>query len=845
MRKILLLASVSLLFAACSDQAGPTNPLQDTPVVQMSHVDPGSGVESLCDGFSPCDAFAYDRDGTGPSEVTGVPGLCFLSPTVENHLSDPACSGNFIPGLSDIFEIVACRVSYDGIAGAARGTSAPVFVLDESLSPICKSFGSLQQDGSGGEFYRTNVQFKRNETDNEDIWRLFVEREGRHWAHRDVIIDPNLTAPADGYVHAIGYGNEPLKLRISEALESCVRFDSEGGVGATCLIVGETEVSFTTDEMSTTIEFPNGNPSFLADFEVSKCLALGFFPGGLGRALVDVPLGGCKISISTDNREISEGGLTVPASLFLDLTDPTWVGADPGTPGGLYPEAKVNVIQTDELGTAVLPRSDDLYLDLGPVTNNSPGGIIISWLKHSLKRVGAFLGPEPVRAYPGASWDFTRMSDFQIALMPGMIPGSSMSGTDCSAGEKNCLDLGVFSEGDTETVTVTVQAPSGLTGNPPIPVPGARLHFFPSNGTLSCGGGLCPTSDVLTTPAGSSLTSNWGHVVVTTDDNGEASVDWTFAGGENVLEVAGCGIARPGTNEPQPSDNNDDGVYGALGGNSITINVEGEDITQRVNCQTRRADGGITTEYGTVPNDYFDNGPRDGFSPFEPVDLWSPGAPGSEVAIYDLPLTFKAETCPAIRADGQKGVDEWIEGCATPFTFTAPLKGKKVEDNATLWTYSDGEFLYLGIEVDTNELGNRIFIQLLDGADEPDQGEDVGDDVLVLDFDDETVPNDWYLTNACLNNNASNLCGEPDTSGGADILDIAAHPTGADGMAFYEVKRAIRDTPDDPDEDLVATSGQWIGLRLTVTQGQGGGKGGFTFPDPQRSDDLFYRFQIR
>ena len=50
---------------------------------------------------------------------------------------------------------------------------------------------------------------------------------------------------------------------------------------------------------------------------------------------------------------------------------------------------------------------------------------------------------------------------------------------------------------------------------------------------------------------------------------------------------------------------------------------------------------------------------------------------------------------------------------------------------------------------------------------------------------------------------------------------------------------------DDPDEDLVATSGQWIGLRLTVTQGQGGGKGGFTFPDPQRSADLFYRFQIR
>lgn len=84
----------------------------------------------------------------------------------------------------------------------------------------------------------------------------------------------------------------------------------------------------------------------------------------------------------------------------------------------------------------------------------------------------------------------------------------------------------------------------------------------------------------------------------------------------------------------------------------------------------------------------------------------------------------------------------------------------------------------------------------------------VGDDVLVLDFDHETVPNDWYLTDACLNNNESNLCGEPDTPDGNDILDIAAHHTGANGMVFYEIKRAIRDIADDPDEDLVARSGQ-------------------------------------
>jgi len=84
----------------------------------------------------------------------------------------------------------------------------------------------------------------------------------------------------------------------------------------------------------------------------------------------------------------------------------------------------------------------------------------------------------------------------------------------------------------------------------------------------------------------------------------------------------------------------------------------------------------------------------------------------------------------------------------------------------------------------------------------------VGDNVLVLDFDDETVPNDWHLTDACLNNNASNLCAESDTPGSNEILDIAAYHTGAHGMAFYEVKHAILDIADDPDEDLVAKSGQ-------------------------------------
>ena len=66
----------------------------------------------------------------------------------------------------------------------------------------------------------------------------------------------------------------------------------------------------------------------------------------------------------------------------------------------------------------------------------------------------------------------------------------------------------------------------------------------------------------------------------------------------------------------------------------------------------------------------FDNGPADGFTPFEPVDT------ENEVGIYGLPLEFQASTCPAITVDGVKGGtngSEW-EACATKTGFSAPLR---------------------------------------------------------------------------------------------------------------------------------------------------------------------------
>ena len=107
MRTLPVVVLVSLVVSAlssCSDSSvSPTTPLPITPPIAYSHLGDDPATSDLCDGLSPCDAYDYDRnlDGT-PDGIVGVPGFCFLPPTVDNHLSDPACSGAFVPGL-DLF----------------------------------------------------------------------------------------------------------------------------------------------------------------------------------------------------------------------------------------------------------------------------------------------------------------------------------------------------------------------------------------------------------------------------------------------------------------------------------------------------------------------------------------------------------------------------------------------------------------------------------------------------------------------------------------------------------------------------------------------------------------------
>ncbi len=144
-----------------------------------------------------------------------------------------------------------------------------------------------------------------------------------------------------------------------------------------------------------------------------------------------------------------------------------------------------------------------------------------------------------------------------------------------------------------------------------------------------------------------------------------------------------------------------------------------------------------------------------------------------------------------------------------------------------------------------NELGNRIFVNLVDSLVSGSLVAAADDDILLIDFGNPSTSKDWYYTQACVGNNANSLCGAPDTL--ADPAGRAVQAAGmlngaGSGRVFYEFKRPFR---ANPAEDLDALPGADIGLRIQVTQGQGGGKGGFMYPDPQTSPTPYHRFNLK
>jgi hypothetical protein len=505
--------------------------------------------------------------------------------------------------------------------------------------------------------------------------------------------------------------------------------------------------------------------------------------------------------------------LDVPAQLILALTDPRW------DVGGPFERARLNVLEYDEFGLGALPHAEAQPW-YGMVTSNNAA---LRWLGRGLDRLASLILPEKAYAAlgTGAGWNVTRMSDLQVAVMPIMQPASV--GAACASGEDFCIDLGGFGNGGVARPTVHVTAPLDDTSDPGpgdyIDVPDTRLHFFAETGTLSCpassGAGRCVPP--MAPDSSTSPPSFWTHYVVVTGPDGLGNVDWTLADGANVLRVAACGVARPGDNEPD-----------ALGGDNVWGDL-GE-------CTNREASM-------TAPGAY-DNGPADGLSPFEPVDT------ENEAAVYGLPLKFLASTCPQIVIDGVKSGNEWA-ACADSVIFTAPQKGGKVSDNAKLFTYSDGDALYIGIEVASTELGNKMFLQLTDAVAGGDGVEAAGDEILVLDQLGVIVGGvfqDWHNTQSCVGNNGASLCGQID--GGSDGTRAAAARAtlngAGTGRTFYEFKRPLHSpgATSTPKEDLGADPGDTIGIRMVLTQGQGGGKGGWVFPDPQTSTKKYFLFGL-
>lgn len=817
--RLALMFSVFAL-AACTDSGvAPRQPLRTAPTLQLSHLGEDPVSADLCGGRSPCDAFDYRGDNS-----IGAPGICFLPPTVSNHVSDPACAARNLPGLDGIFSLAWCRVIYDDPTGetpprvAMRPGPGDTEVEDcqdpDDWEPLVESSGQ----------YTASVRWRRSQASVGDVFRVYVVRGDQMFAHRDVVIDPNLTTPADGYVHAIGFGNEPMKVRINEDF-SCIRYDTQAAGtlnAATCLVAGGSEIEFEAGGLNVNWTFREGTTPFLADFEVSECLSLGFSDdpvlGVTGNALVDTPLADCMLSLSSEEIEV----LDPPALLYVTLTDERWsdeVGSE-----GPFANARFNVIEADEAGVGVLPPEGDPGW-FGDATFESAA---LRWLAEGVDRLASLVLPEPVYAAfsrSGLGTNVSRMSDLQISVMGVMAAASA--GTPCASGEAHCLDLGSFGSGGSAPVSVQVSAPTrdDATSYPDdhIDVPDTRLHFFPESGSVSCPSGSAQDAfgrgcvgagapDLSTTPP-----SYWDHVVVVTGTDGLGSVDWDLAGGENELHVAACGVARMGPNEPDPlGEPGGDGVWGDLG-----------------DCSDRAA--AITQ--GTA----YDNGPADGFTPFEPVDT------ENEAAIYGLPLTFVARTCPQIVVDGMKGASEWT-ACADATVFTAPQKGPKISDNATLYTYSDGAALYIGLEVATRDLGNKIFINLTDAVSDGDGDEAAGDDLLVIEELGGVAGGlfaDWHYTQSCVENSSSSLCGDPDArDDGTAAADGEARVDGAGaGTVFYEFVRPLGSPNSGAGtgkEDLGASTGQQIGLRVQVTQGQGGGKGGFVYPDLQTGTTKYH-----
>ncbi len=197
-----------------------------------------------------------------------------------------------------------------------------------------------------------------------------------------------------------------------------------------------------------------------------------------------------------------------------------------------------------------------------------------------------------------------------------------------------------------------------------------------------------------------------------------------------------------------------------------------------------------------------------------------------ESGINDLPLTWKASSCPTPTVTDGVRSDEWQVGeCAGEYKFTAKIGGGKTQpDNASLlWTH-DGTNLYVAIEIrgaGAKDLNDAFFYFDNDATAGPVGG-------AYVHGDPTKVTADHFAPAACDGSPKASLCSAVDATSG-DQTSGAASVDGAN--LFWEFSKALNEScPNDEDFCLGNALPDYVGVAGTITGGKGGSKGGNEVP---------------
>jgi hypothetical protein len=408
-------------------------------------------------------------------------------------------------------------------------------------------------------------------------------------------------------------------------------------------------------------------------------------------------------------------------------------------------------------------------------------------LDRGLDRMTSLITPQPLMAMmatkvSGGGGRLRDLSDFQLGVLPKATKRSG-DGASIGAGQ---------------SVTVEVDVTNALDQ----PTPGTTIHFFPdAGGVLECPALRIDESCVAPASPGDPL-------AFTTGAWGIASAVWTPAGTGTVeLKALGCGVAVPGSDTPDPTEDTDgDFILGTPapdGVNSAGFAYCDRDPTD--------ADDG-TSGYA--------NGPLSGVDPFEPFETLDLPPVGYEVALNDLPLVFTAQIC-SVTVDGIKD-DSWDE-CAAgePQTFPVNLSGGggKSGATATLRWLNTPTHLILSLELprSSDESSTSLWFEFDSGLGF-DGLPSENDDLIGLERKNGiSTASDRHLDATCAASSGSSVCGAIDDS--QDIVaGVAFNQTETGDFIFYEISHPLT---GGGLQDFDLESGDTVGMFLRLAVGNG------------------------